>query len=111
MINNTYRVAYELRENYPGWMSSAGASIQSACKLRTNLILNGYTDYKFRNLSVSEAAGTATGADAKSIMSASGLTPPSEKIDRMYDITVQVYAQGTIGTKNPVITMTGTVTQ
>lgn len=111
MINNTYRVAYELRESYPGWMSSAGASIQSACKLRTNLILNGYTDYKFRNLSVSEAAGTATGADAKSIMSASGLTPPSEKIDRMYDITVQVYAQGTIGTKNPVITMTGTVTQ
>lgn len=111
MINNTYRVAFELREKYPGWMSSAGASIQSACKLRTNLIANGYTDYKFRNLSVSEAAGTAGGNVARSIMSASGLTPPAEQSDRIYDITVQVYVQGTIDTGTPVITMTGTVTQ
>ena len=35
--NNNYKAAFELRETWPGWMSSAGASIDSACRLRTNL--------------------------------------------------------------------------
>lgn len=43
--NNNYKAAFELRETWPGWMSSAGASIDSACRLRTNLVKRSNTEY------------------------------------------------------------------
>lgn len=107
--NNNYKAAFELRETWPGWMSSAGASIDSACRLRTNLIDRSNTEYIFNDLSVSGAAGNATGDVAKDIMGADGGLTPTERRNRIYDMRVQVYSRDTIGVQSPVLTMTGTV--
>lgn len=107
--NNNYKAAFELRETWPGWMSSAGASIQSACRLRTNLIQRSNTEYTFNNLSVSGMAGNATGTVAKDIMGADDGLTPTEKRNRIYDMRVQVYSKDMIGVQSPVLTMTGTV--
>ena len=107
--NSHYKAAFELRETWPGWMSSAGASIDSACRLRTNLVDRSNTEYKFKDLSVSGAAGDATGDVAKAIMGADGGLTPTEKRNRIYDMWVQVYSKDTIGVQQPVLTMTGTV--
>ena len=107
--NNNYKAAFELRETWPGWMSSAGASIDSACRLRTNLIDRSNTEYIFNDLSVSGAAGNAAGDVAKDIMGADGGLTPTERRNRIYDMRVQVYSRDTIGVQSPVLTMTGTV--
>lgn len=107
--NNNYKAAFELRETWPGWMSSAGASIDSACRLRTNLIDRSNTEYIFNNLSVSGVAGSATGDVAKNIMGADGGLTPTERCNRIYDMRVQVYSKDMIGVQSPVLTMTGTV--
>ena len=107
--NNNYKAAFELRETWPGWMSSAGASIDSACRLRTNLIDRSNTEYIFNDLSVSGAAGNAVGDVAKDIMGADGGLTPTERRNRIYDMRVQVYSRDTIGVQSPVLTMTGTV--
>ena len=98
-----------MRETWPGWMSSAGASIDSACRLRTNLIDRSNTEYIFNDLSVSGAAGNATGDVAKDIMGADGGLTPTERRNRIYDMRVQVYVKDMIGVQSPVLTMTGTV--
>ena len=105
--NNNYKAAFELRETWPGWMSSAGASIDSACRLRTNLIDRSNTEYIFNDLS--GAAGNAVGDVAKDIMGADGGLTPTERRNRIYDMRVQVYSRDTIGVQSPVLTMTGTV--
>lgn len=107
--DGNYKAAFELRETWPGWMSSAGASIQSACRLRTNLTDRSSTEYTFHNLSVSGVAGNATGTVAKDIMGADGGLTPTERKNRIYDMQVQVYQKDTIGVQSPVLTMTGTV--
>ena len=107
--DNNYKAAFELRETWPGWMSSAGASIDSACRLRTNLIDRSNTEYIFNDLSVSGTAGNATGDVAKDIMGADGGLTPTERRNRIYDMRVQVYSRDTIGVQSPVLTMTGTV--
>ena len=90
-------------------MSSAGASIDSACRLLTNLIDRSNTEYIFNDLSVSGAAGNAAGDVAKDIMGADGGLTPTERRNRIYDMRVQVYSRDTIGVQSPVLTMTGTV--
>ena len=107
--DNNYKAAFELRETWPGWMSSAGASIDSACRLRTNLVKRSNTEYIFNDLSVSGAAGNATGDVAKDIMGADGGLTPTERRNRIYDMRVQVYVKDMIGVQSPVLTMTGTV--
>lgn len=107
--DSNYKAAFELRETWPGWMSSAGASIDSACRLRTNLVDRSNTEYIFNDLSVSGAAGNATGDVAKDIMGADGGLTPTERRNRIYDMRVQVYSKDMIGVQSPVLTMTGTV--
>lgn len=65
--DNNYKAAFELRETWPGWMSSAGASIDSACRLRTNLIDRSNTEYIFNDLSVSVRQEMLPGDVAKDI--------------------------------------------
>ena len=67
------------------------------------------TEYIFNDLSVSGAAGNATGDVAKDIMGADGGLTPTERRNRIYDMRVQVYSRDTIGVQSPVLTMTGTV--
>ncbi len=126
MDKNSYQVRYKLMEMKPGWMSSQGAVITSQCRLRTNLLENTNISYEFYNASNGsslvgkayrnastgafvEGPGTVGGCDALTIMQADSLTPTHSE-NRMYDITVRVYANGTVGTEKPLITMTGTVT-
>ena len=47
------------------------------------------------------------GNTAKSIMDVDSLTP-KEKKNRIYDMRVEVYAEGDSSTGRPIVTMTGT---
>lgn len=131
---NSYRLHYTLIEKQPGWVSSQGASFMSACSLRTNLLDSKKITYEFSNASNGsslygkayrendespfknsplEAGDTGTGGIAAlTIMQADSLAPLRSH-DRMFDITVNIYREGTLagaGHTNPLITMTGTVT-
>lgn len=129
----SYKLCYELTERHDGWNSSQGASIASACSLRTNMLDNKYITYKFvnelvngDNVTESHVEGRAyrendedpfkleagDGITALTIMQADSLTP-LRSYDRMFDITVRIYPEGALSEDdpgNPLITMTGTVT-
>lgn len=131
---NSYRLRYTLIEKQSGWVASQGASFTSACSLRTNLLENKKITYEFTNASNGsslygkayreddeapfknsplEAGDTGTGGIAAlTIMQADSLAP-LRSYDRMFDITVRIYPEGTFSggdSANPLITMTGTVT-
>lgn len=133
-FDSAYRMAFELQEFWPGWVAGPQTS---ACTLRSNFLIadpdnsmdNSYQNhrYTFRNLSTALAsyegegyldttaatqapAGTLGGIKALTIMDADTLTP-EKNYDRLYDITVEVYAAGKAGEGHPITTMTGTVTR
>lgn len=127
-INNAgCKVHYDLYEANGSWMPSAGSSVTANCTLRTNLLNNQGTYYGYHNLDNGNgmsgqayrdsATGSYTigadnggsGVDALNILKADELTP-TDKYNRIYEITVKVYADGTMGTSAPIIAMTGTVT-
>ena len=68
---------------------------------------NGNTVYTFRNLSMTGTNNKVDGNTAKSIMDVDSLTP-KEKKNRIYDMRVEVYAEGDSSTGRPIVTMTGT---
>lgn len=124
-----YRLDYTLKEDAGGWMSSSGTDgMRSHATLRTNMLDSSNNTYTFHNARFELSAGsvggscirnannvlvdcgTGGGEQALTIMSVDDLTPAEVK-DRMYDITVSVYRGGTGGGGDPLITMTGTVTQ
>lgn len=111
----SYKASFELRETYPAWNPAdgdklGGADFRSACRLRTNLITNGNTVYTFRNLSMTGTNNKVDGNTAKSIMDVDSLTP-KEKKNRIYDMRVEVYAEGDSSTGRPIVTMTGTAVE
>lgn len=131
---NSYTLKFTLIEKQSGWVASQGASFTSACSLRTNLLESKKITYEFTNASNGsslygkayrendeapfknsplEAGDTGTGGvGALTIMQADSLAP-LRSYDRMFDITVRIYPGGTFSggdPANPLITMTGTVT-
>lgn len=102
-----YRLEYKLREFHTGWLAANGTSITSHAKLRTNVVSSYFLDaVEFENIQNLESI---SGADARTIMNAEGLTP-GRASGRLYEITVNIYKKGTMGTTNPelVVTMSGT---
>ena len=120
---NNYCVEYALRESHPDWVISDGIA---SCRLRTNMLPTQNVKYTFTNLSISGHTRTAEGyrqenqteyqpsgsegAKVLTILSADTLTPKVQK-NHIYNIEVQVYAQGTESEGHPLITMDGTVIQ
>ena len=120
---NNYCVEYVLRESHPDWVTSDGIA---SCRLRTNMLPTQNVKYTFSNLSISGHTrtgegyrqedqteyqpGGSEGAKVMTILSADTLTPKVQK-NHIYNIEVQVYAQGTESEGHPLITMDGTVIQ
>lgn len=120
---NNYCVEYVLRESHPDWVTSDGIA---SCRLRTNMLPTQNVKYTFSNLSISGHTrtgegyrqenqteyqpGGSEGARVLAILSADTLTPKVQK-NHIYNIEVQVYAQGTESEGHPLITMDGTVIQ
>lgn len=121
------RVHYDLYEAPGAWMPSAGDDSTTAkCRLRTNLLSNQVIYYGYHNVNnnsglsgqayqndkgefVIGADNGGSGVKALKILQADTLTPTS-RYNRIYEITVKVYADGTRTTQAPIISMTGTVT-
>ncbi len=120
---NNYCVEYVLRESHPDWVTSDGIA---SCRLRTNMLPTQNVKYTFSNLSISGHTrtgegyrqedqteyqpGGSEGAKVLAILSADTLTPKVQK-NHIYNIEVQVFAQGTESEGHPLITMDGTVIQ
>lgn len=108
IVNNGYTIDFELVERCEsGWnMTGRIDTTKAACQLRTNFPKNDYVTYKYKDANTGDAV---SGADAIKVMQTTNLTP-TNAYDRMYDIIVKVYEDGTRGSKEPIVTMTGTVT-
>lgn len=132
------KVQYQLYEDAGAWMSGDPKTMTAHCSLRTNLLENTKISYGYYNIKYPTLGGTSTasvktesgsgkwisstsstsskwvytpeltaGAYALQIMQADSLVP-TQKYNRIYEITVRVYSES--DTTNPIISMTGTVT-
>lgn len=108
VLDPSYCVEFNLKEKCEsGWnMVGTVENVKAACQLRTNFLEETYVTYKYTDVTSGSYVSAAT---ATTIMQTDTLTPVSA-CDRMYDIVVNVYEDGTRGTKDPLVTMTGTVT-
>lgn len=98
------RLSYELAEMHDDWGPGLADEAQAHAKLRSDYVWD-YTNRQvtFRN---GRYGNSATGADAYVMLQGDSLAPAVE-LNRLYDIKIDIF---NYETKEPVLTMTGTVT-
>lgn len=103
-----YSVDFTLLEKcQTGWYMTGNIDLtKAACQLRTNFPKNSYVTYTYEDANLGDKV---SGDSALKVMQTTDLTP-TYSYDRIYDIVVKVYEDGTRGSKGALVTMTGTVT-
>lgn len=102
-----YSVDFTLLENcQTGWYMTGNIDMtKAALQLRTNFPKNSYVAYTYKDAKLGDKV---SGDSALKVMQTTDLTP-MYSYDRIYDIVVKVYADGTRGNQEALVTMTGTV--